>query len=103
MSSTVRMPPPTVSGMKHWSAVRSMTLDHARPPVRAGGDIKEYHFIRPLPVVAQRHLDRIAHIPQLPGLGAAELHPPGDFSVMNVQAGNDAFDQHDFSLAENRG
>ncbi len=25
MSSTVRMPPPTVSGMKHWSAVRSMT------------------------------------------------------------------------------
>ena len=25
MSSTERMPPPTVSGMKHWSAARSMT------------------------------------------------------------------------------
>ena len=25
MSSTTRMPPPTVSGMKHWSAVRWIT------------------------------------------------------------------------------
>ena len=32
MSSTARMPPPTVSGMKHWSAVRSMTsMIVARP------------------------------------------------------------------------
>ena len=32
MSSTVRMPPPTVSGMKHWSAARSITpIIEARP------------------------------------------------------------------------
>lgn len=32
MSSTVRMPPPTVRGMKHWSAARSMTpIIEARP------------------------------------------------------------------------
>ncbi len=71
--------------------------------MRAGGDVKEYHFIRPLPVVAQRHLDRVAHVPQLPGLGAPELHAPGDFSIMDVQARNDAFDQHDFVFGEKRG
>ena len=32
MSSKVRIPPPTVKGMKHWSAVRSMTPTiEARP------------------------------------------------------------------------
>jgi len=41
MSATSRLPPPTVSGMKHFAAVRSITSIMVPRPVGAGGDIEE--------------------------------------------------------------
>ena len=64
MSSTDRMPPPTVSGMKHWSAARSITSTIVAAAVRGGGDVEEHHFVRALLVVAQREFDGIADVAQ---------------------------------------
>ena len=94
MSSTERMPPPTVSGMKHWSAARSITSHHGGAAVRAGGDVEEHHFVRALLVVAQRQLDGIADVAQFARFGLAELDAAGDLAVMDVQARNDTFCHH---------
>ena len=94
MSSTDRSPPPTVSGMKHWSAARSITVNHRSSAMRAGGDVEEDHFVRALFIVAKSQLDRVAHIAQLARLGFAELNTACDLARMHVQARNDALGDH---------
>ena len=39
----------------------------------------------------QRQLDRVAHVAKFAGLGFAELHTTGHLSVVDIEAGNDAF------------
>ena len=59
--------------------------------VRSGGDVEEHHLIRALLVVLQHQLDGVAHVAQFAGLGFAELHTTGHLSVVDIEAGNDAF------------
>ena len=82
MSSTVRMPPPTVSGMKHWSAVAFDDVDHRGAAVGAGGDVEENHFVRALLVVAEGEFDGVADIAQAALLGAAKLDAARDLAVV---------------------
>ena len=102
MSSTVRMPPPTVSGMKHCAGGALDHIDHRGAAVSAGGDVEEYHLVRALVVVTHGELHRVADIAQSALFGAAKLHAARDLSVVNVQAGNDAFREHE-AMAANKG
>src|SRR5208282_1053969 len=71
ISSTARKPPPTVSGMKHSFAVRSITSTiEARP---CG----------------------LANIAEFATLGFAELDSARDLSVVYIQTRYDAFGQHE--------
>ena len=69
-------------------------VDHRRAAVRARGDVEKDHFVRALVVVAERQFHRIADVAQPAFLGAAELHAARHFSIMNIEAGNDAFREH---------
>jgi len=69
-------------------------VDHRGAAMRAGGDVEENHLVRALVIVTQGQLHGIADIAQPALLGAAELDAAGDFSVMNVETGNDTFCQH---------
>jgi hypothetical protein len=82
MSDKVRIPPPTVSGMKHCSATRSMK------------------FVRSLVVVPHREFDRVTDVSQLTRLGFAELHSAGDMAVVDIETGNNALGQHRAGRAE---
>ena len=59
--------------------------------VRRGGDVEEHHLIRALLVVLQRQLDGVAHVAKFAVLGFAELQTTGHLSVVDIEAGNDAF------------
>ncbi len=52
MSSLVRTPPPTVSGMNTVSAVRRDDVEEDRPLLERGGDVEERELVRPFVVVA---------------------------------------------------
>ena len=45
MSSTVRTPPPTVSGMKQTSAVRRDDVEQDAAVLVAGGDVEEAELV----------------------------------------------------------
>ena len=89
MSSTVRTPPPTVSGMKQASAVRRTTssmmsrfswlavMSRKRELVGAGG------------VIGDRRFDRVAGVAQIEEPDALD-----DTAVLDVEAGNDADLEH---------
>jgi len=67
-------------------------LDHVQDDVAvvgAGGNVEEGDLVGTLLVVAARDLDRIAGIAQLDEIDALD-HAPG----LHVQAGNDAFGEH---------
>ena len=61
-SSTVRTPPPTVSGMKHCSAVRLRQLEQRPAVLLARGDVEKAELVRPGRVVGPRRLDRVARV-----------------------------------------
>ena len=94
MSSTDLMPPPTVSGMKHWSAARSITSTIVAAAMRGGGDVEEHHFVRALLVVAEGEFHRVADVAQFARLGLAELDAARDLAVVNVETRNDSFGNH---------
>jgi hypothetical protein len=84
ISSTVRTPPPTVSGMKQASAVRA--------PRRAGvavfvarGDVEKAQLVGAGGVIGDRAFDRIAGVAQIDEIDALD-----DAAVLDVEAGNDA-------------
>ncbi|MGC3989509.1 MAG: hypothetical protein QM796_07495 [Chthoniobacteraceae bacterium] len=87
-------------GEWHEAAVRHALdhVDHRRPAMRGGGDIKEDHFIRALRIIANGQFHGIAHVAQFARLGFAELNPTGDLAVVDIETGNDAFIKHDRKL-----
>ena len=93
MSSTVRTPPPTVSGMKHCSAVRRDDVVERVAPLVARRDIEKTQFVGALAVIKPRLLDRVAGIGQID-----KVDPLDDPPVLDVEAGNDAHLQHQARL-----
>ena len=89
ISSTLRTPPPTVSGMKARRAVRS-TMSRSVPR-RSGAarDVEEDQLVGALARVALGELGRIALVDEVDEAGA--LH---DAAVGDVEAGDDPAAQH---------
>jgi len=85
MSSTVRMPPPTVTGMKQRSAVRATTSRMMGRSSCGRRDVEEAELVGALGVVAGRHLDRVAGVGQVQELDA--LHYA---ARLHVEAGDDS-------------
>ena len=84
-SSTLRTPPPTVSGMKTCVRDRLDDVEDEAALVAARGDVEEGELVGALLVVAPRDLDRIAGIAQADEVDAFDDAPGGD-----VEAGDDA-------------
>ena len=89
MSSTVRTPPPTVSGMKQASAVRLHHIEDDAAVLVAGGDVEKAELVRARRVIGLGDLDRIAGIAQVDEIDALD-----DAAVLHVEAGNEARLQH---------
>ncbi len=89
MSSKERIPPPTVSGRKSWSAARLISSMMIPAFFLRSRDIEEYHFISALLIVAFGQLDRVTGIPQAEKIRPLD-HPP----VLEIQAGNDPSREH---------
>ncbi len=91
------MPPPTVRGMKHWSARIALDdVHHGAATVCGGGDVEENHFVRALLVVAEGEFHGVADVAQAALLGDAELDAASDLTIMDVSRGqgNDTFCNH---------
>ena len=65
MSSTVRTPPPTVSGMKQRSAVAAHHVEDDVAVLVAGGDVEEGELVGAGRVIGDRRRDRIARVAQI--------------------------------------
>ncbi len=91
-SSTVRMPPPTVSGMKRFSAVFATTSTIVARPSLDAVMSRKTEFVRALRVIRHGAFDRVARVAQIEKFGA--LHHA---SIGDVETGNDAFCQHEFT------
>ena len=88
-SSSVRMPPPTVNGMKICFRDAPDHVQHDVPPLVAGGDVEENQFVGAICLVAAGHFHRIAGVAQLTKVDA--LHDP---AAVHVQARNDPLAEH---------
>ena len=89
MSSTLRMPPPTVNGMKTLSATRrTMSMTMSRRSWLAVMSRKT-KLVGALPVVDLRLLDRIAGVAQLEEVDALD-----HAAVLDIETGDDAFCEH---------
>ena len=65
-----------------------------------GCDVEKDHFIRALLVVADREIDRIAHVTQLAGLSFAELNTARHVAIVNIEAGKKTRQQVDMSSVD---
>ena len=74
-------------------------VDHRRTAMGARGDVEEDHFVRPLIVIAKREFHRVSHVSETAVFGASKLHSPRNFSVMDIEAGDNAFREHWQTLA----
>ena len=81
----MRMPPPTVNGMKTCSAVRVHDVDHRVATVGRRGDVEEDQLVGALAVVARGQLDRIAGVAEVDEVDALHHAAVGD-----VEARDDA-------------
>ncbi len=88
MSCTVRTPPPTVSGMNTWLAMRSTVCRVVSRPSDAGGDVEEGDLVGALLVVAAGDLHRVTGVADV-----LELDALDHAAVVHVQTRNDAFGQ----------
>ena len=88
-SSTVLMPPPTVSGMKTVLRRSREDVGEEPPPLGGGGDVVEHQLVRAAGAVVFRQLHRGGDIRQTGEIDALD-HP----AVPHVQAGDDAFGNH---------
>ena len=89
MSSTVRTPPPTVSGMKQASAVRRTTSRMMSRFSWLAVMSRNVELVGAGGVIGDRRLDRIAGVAQVDELDALD-----DTAVLDVEAGNDADLEH---------
>jgi hypothetical protein len=62
--------------------------------MRARRNVEKDHLIGALIIVANGEFHRVADIAQAPFFRATELDAAGDFTIVNVEAGYDAFCQH---------
>ena len=88
MSSIVRTPPPTVSGMKISVGRPRDDIDHRLAAVAAGRDVEKDQFVRAFAVVEGGQLDRIAGIAQVDELDALD-----HATIGHIEAGDDAAGQ----------
>ena len=88
-SSTLRTPPPTVSGMKQRSAVRAHHVEDGAALLVAGGDVEEAELVGAGLVIGRGGLDRIAGVAQIDEIDALD-----DAAFFHVEAGDDADFQH---------
>ena len=65
MSSTVRTPPPTVSGMKQCSAVRLHHIEQDAAVLVARRDVEEAELVGAGPVIGLGRLHRIAGVDEV--------------------------------------
>ena len=89
ISSRLRIPPPTVSGMKQTSAVRADDVQQDRPALVTGGDIQENQLVGTFAIITRSHGDRIARI-----LEIDEVGPLDHTAVVDVEARDDPLGQH---------
>ena len=85
MSSMVRTPPPTVTGMKQCSAVRATTSKMVSRFSWLAVMSRKRELVRAGRVIGRGGLDRIAGIDEVDELDALD-----DAAVLDVEAGNDA-------------
>ena len=95
MSSIVRTPPPTVSGMKQRSAVRSTMSKDRVAVLVARGDVEEAELVGAGGVVGGGGLDGVAGIDEVDEVDALD-----DAAVLDVEAGDDADLQHRSDLID---
>ena len=99
MSSIVRTPPPTVSGMKQRSAVRSTMSKIVSRLSMTGRDVEKAELVRAGRVIGGRGFDGVARVDQIDEVDALD-----DAAVLDVEAGNDAdFEGHARALARRPG
>ena len=89
MSAAERMPPPTVYGMKHSSAVRVATSSIVGRSSWVAVMSRKTTSSAPCLVVDGGHLDRVAGVAQV-----HEVHAFDDPALVHVEAGYDALHQH---------
>ncbi len=90
MSSSVRMPPPTVSGMNTCSAVRRTTSSMMSRPSWLAVMSKKHQLVGTLALVPRGHLDRIAGVAQVDKIRA--LHHA---AAVDVQTRNHTLGEHE--------
>jgi hypothetical protein len=91
MSSTVRMPPPTVNGMKQRLATRSITSTIVSRPCALAVMSKKNHLVSTLLIISDGQLDRVADVAQATLLRTAKLHPACHGAIVHIKAGNHSF------------
>ena len=91
MSGAVRMPPPTVSGMKELvgGALHEVLKDTTL--FRRGGDVVVDQFVGALLVVAQSQLDGVAGV-----LISRKLHAAHHAAAIHVETGDNASCKHSY-------
>ena len=95
MSSTVRTPPPTVSGMKQASAVRRTTSNMVSRFSWLAVMSRKRQLVGARRVIGDRRLDRVAGVAQVDEIDALD-----DAAVLDVEAGNDADFEHETRRSE---
>ena len=88
-SSTVRTPPPTVTGMKQTLGGARDHVEDGAAVLVAGRDVEEAELVGAGGVIGARRLDRIAGIGEIDEADALD-----DAAVLDVEAGDDADLQH---------
>ena len=89
MSSTVRTPPPTVSGMKQASAVRRTTSSMVPRFSWVAVMSRKAELVGAGGVIGDRRFDGIAGVAQIDEVDALD-----DAAVLDVEAGDDADLEH---------
>ena len=96
-SSIVRIPPPTVNGMKHWLRNRGHDIENDVAILVAGGDVEEDEFIRTGFVVLSGDFNWIAGIAQ-----TDKVHALDDATCLHIQTRNDAVGEQSGGILADR-
>ena len=77
----MRMPPPTVSGMKTFAGGAGDHVDHGVASVTGRGDIEEHQFVGALLVIARGEFHGIAGVAQVDEVHAFDHASAGDIQA----------------------
>ena len=91
-SASVRMPPPTASGMKSSRATARIVSRQRLPLLERRGDVEDDELVDAFDVVAPRQRRRIAGMAE-----TLEVDALDDLAVADVETGDDALGQHRLS------